>query len=135
MPEGSRKSLRWSDVTPRATWINRRALLAGAVAGLALPGAARADVGRYSTDAAPNTLEEITNYNNYYEFGWNKDDPAAYSGALNGNAFDMTVTPGQCSDGMSDRTYPFTVTLKIADETRGGCAWTDRMRFTGSENP
>ena len=59
----------------------------------------------------------------------------AYSGALNGNAFDMTVTPGQCSDGMSDRTYPFTVTLKIADETRGGCAWTDRMRFTGPENP
>ena len=59
----------------------------------------------------------------------------AYSGVLNGSAFDMTVTPGQCSDGMSDRMYPFTVTLKIADETRGGCAWTDRMRFTGPENP
>ncbi len=59
----------------------------------------------------------------------------AYSGKLAGGAFDMTVTPGACSDGMSDRTYPFTVTLKIADETRGGCAWTDRMRFTGPENP
>ena len=58
-----------------------------------------------------------------------------FSGSLNGGAFDMTVTPGRCSDGMSDRTYPFTVTLKLGDEQRNGCAWTDRSPFSGPENP
>lgn len=83
--------LRWSDVTPKATWINRRSLLTGVAAGLALPVVARADVGRYSTDAAPNTLEEITNYNNYYEFGWSKDDPAAYAGALTTDPWSVSI--------------------------------------------
>ncbi len=57
------------------------------------------------------------------------------SGRLDGSAFDLTVTSGQCSDGMSDRTYPFTATLKLAGETRNGCAWTDTKRFSGPENP
>lgn len=85
------KSLRWSDVTPKATWINRRALLAGAAAGLALPAAGRAETGRYSTDVPPNTLKEITNYNNFYEFGWNKDDPAAYAGALTTDPWSVAI--------------------------------------------
>ena len=54
---------------------------------------------------------------------------------LDGAAFDMTVTPGACSDGMSDRTYPYTVTLKIASETRLGCAWTDAQPFEGPKQP
>ena len=57
------------------------------------------------------------------------------SGAMNGQQFDLTVTTGQCSDGMSDRTYPFVVTLLIGGETRNGCAWTDAKGFTGPENP
>lgn len=59
----------------------------------------------------------------------------SYSGTLNGSNFDMMVTLGECSDGMSDRTYPLIVTLKTAAETRQGCAWTDKMRFEGPENP
>ena len=47
----------------------------------------------------------------------------------------MTVTPLSCSDGMSDRTYPFTVTLEIGEETRNGCGWTDRQPFEGPANP
>lgn len=58
-----------------------------------------------------------------------------FSGSLRGAPLDLTVTPGKCSDGMSDRSYPFTATLKLGDEQRNGCAWTDRMRFTGSESP
>ncbi len=58
-----------------------------------------------------------------------------FSGSLNGGPFDMTVTPGSCSDGMSDRTYPFTVTLKLGEEQRSGCAWTERTPFSGLENP
>ena len=57
------------------------------------------------------------------------------SGMFEGQAFDMTVTPGECSDGMSDRAYPFTVTLKIGAEQRSGCAWTERTPFSGPEHP
>ncbi len=57
------------------------------------------------------------------------------SGTLDGMSFDMMVTPGQCSDGMSDRTYPYVVTLSIGDETRSGCGWTTAMPFTGPEHP
>ncbi len=59
----------------------------------------------------------------------------SYSGIMDGSPLDMMVTLGECSDGMSDRTYPFIVTLKIAGQTRQGCAWTDKMRFNGPENP
>ena len=58
-----------------------------------------------------------------------------FSGTLSNASFDMTVTPGSCSDGMSDRTYPFTVTLKLGEEQRNGCAWTERTPFSGPANP
>ena len=47
----------------------------------------------------------------------------------------MTVTRLACSDGMSDRTYPFTVTLEIGDDKRNGCAWSERHPFEGPEHP
>jgi uncharacterized membrane protein len=52
------------------------------------------------------------------------------SGKLGDKAFDMTVTPGSCSDGMSDRRFPFLVTLKLGEEVRSGCGWTDTQRYT-----
>ncbi len=58
-----------------------------------------------------------------------------FSGMLDGRSFDMTITLGDCDDTMSDRTYPYAVTLMIGDEQRHGCAWTDRQPFTGPENP
>lgn len=33
-------------------------------------------------DEKPNSFEQITNYNNYYEFGTGKGDPAKYAGVL-----------------------------------------------------
>ena len=59
----------------------------------------------------------------------------SFSGELSGREFAMTVTPLSCSDGMSDRTYPFTVTLEIGEERRNGCGWTDRQPFEGPANP
>jgi uncharacterized membrane protein len=59
----------------------------------------------------------------------------SFSGMLDGAAFEMMVTPLACSDGMSDRIYPFTVTLKLGEELRNGCGWTDRQRFEGPERP
>ena len=59
----------------------------------------------------------------------------SFSGKLGTREFDMMVTPGDCSDGMSDRTFPFTVTLKLGEETRYGCAWSDAEPFTGPDAP
>ena len=57
------------------------------------------------------------------------------SGRLDGAAFDLMITPGECSDGMSDRTYPYTATLLVGDEQRQGCAWTDSQAFGEPELP
>ncbi|MFV0303840.1 MAG: protein-methionine-sulfoxide reductase catalytic subunit MsrP [Paracoccus sp. (in: a-proteobacteria)] len=79
--------LNWSDVTPKADFLDRRRFLAlGAATGASLiGGAALALTARpspLSTTEAPNSLEEITNYNNFYEFGTGKEDPARNAGAL-----------------------------------------------------
>lgn len=58
-----------------------------------------------------------------------------FSGTLEASTFNMAVTHAPCSDGMSDRTYPFTVTLEIAQATRSGCGWTEKMPFTGPKQP
>ncbi len=92
--------LGWSDVTPRSHWLNRRALLAG-VAGLAVAGPAAARIAArpsaFSTDAKPNTLEEITTYNNYYEFGTDKSDPSRNAGSLKTDPWSVAV------EGMVDK--------------------------------
>ncbi len=46
----------------------------------------------------------------------------SFSGELDGQTVDLAVTPGDCSDGMSDRTYPFNATLQIGADQRSGCA-------------
>lgn len=57
----------------------------------------------------------------------------SWSGTHMGARFALALTPGQCSDGMSDRTYPYVATLEVAGEQRSGCAWTQRQPYTGSE--
>ncbi|MDF0602485.1 protein-methionine-sulfoxide reductase catalytic subunit MsrP [Psychromarinibacter sp. C21-152] len=98
-----KNDLNWSDITPKAAFLNRRQLMAGAGAA-ALGGAAGpalADLGavpsEYSTDMEPNTFEEITSYNNFYEFGTGKGDPAEYADALTIDPWTVTI------DGMVDK--------------------------------
>ncbi|MCK8463518.1 protein-methionine-sulfoxide reductase catalytic subunit MsrP [Aliiroseovarius sp. S1339] len=90
--------LKYSDVTPRADFMNRRQLMGGAAglaAGLALGPALGAS--KYSVDLKPNPLEDITAYNNFYEFGTGKTDPAD-------NAHMLTTDPWSVEiDGMVDR--------------------------------
>ena len=101
-----RSRLGWSDVTPKAVWMNRRQLLAGAgAAGLAL-GAAPV---RAATGLEPNTWEEITSYNNFYEFGTDKGDPKR-------NAQGLTIDPWSIViDGLVERPG----TYDIADVLKG----------------
>ena len=105
-----------SQITPAEVYFSRRTFLAGALtAGLgAAVGAARAAVlpgeagapltftfnPRESVDALvhaagqdekPNTWEEITNYNNYYEFGTDKTDPAANAHRLSTRPWSIAV--------------------------------------------
>jgi uncharacterized membrane protein len=59
----------------------------------------------------------------------------SFGGSLAGADLEMTITPLECSDGMSERTYPFTVTLKVGDDLRNGCGWTERQPFAGPAQP
>jgi sulfoxide reductase catalytic subunit YedY len=77
------------EITCERNYLNRRQFLrdAGLAAGAglaaaALPGRALGDTppldtvpGPYSSDEAPNSREDITTYNNFYEFGTGKEDP------------------------------------------------------------
>lgn len=57
-----------------------------------------------------------------------------FTGTLDGRAFTMTVSEGECSDGMSDRSYPFTVSVQLGqDALLTGCGWTSARGFTGGE--
>ncbi len=80
------------DVTPERLFMNRRTLLAGMAAAAAVPSIARADEG-----LEPNSWEDITSYNNYYEFGTGKGDPAKYAHQLTINPWTVQI------DGMVDR--------------------------------
>lgn len=79
--------LTWADVTPEPLFLNRRAFIAGAAALAAGPALAAG----FSTDEAPNSFDEITNYNNFYEFGFGKTDPARYAGALTTDPWSVEI--------------------------------------------
>ena len=84
------------DVTPHAAFMNRRQIMGGALAGIGFAGIA----GRTSAapeGLEPNSYEDITSYNNYYEFGTGKDDPARYADRL-------TIEPWTVQiDGLVDK--------------------------------
>lgn len=47
---------------------------------------------------------------------------AEFSGKLGDAAIHIAVTKRTCSDGMSDRSYPFAVILTLGSDRREGCA-------------
>jgi sulfoxide reductase catalytic subunit YedY len=84
------RDLAASEITPREIYLSRRAVLAGAAGALgagALTGGAfaaplTATPSPFSTDEKRTSREDVTSYNNFYEFGVGKDDPARRAGAL-----------------------------------------------------
>ncbi|UXU75692.1 MULTISPECIES: protein-methionine-sulfoxide reductase catalytic subunit MsrP [unclassified Paracoccus (in: a-proteobacteria)] len=90
--------LTWADVTPQADYLRRRSFLAGGLALLATP--ALALTGKpspFSTDEKPNSLKDITNYNNFYEFGTGKTDPARHASSLRTSPWSVRI------DGLVER--------------------------------
>ncbi len=106
-----------SEITSKENYLNRREFMrAGSIAsGLALaapalgavvPDSMRAplaDVGQsdFSTDETPNSYEDITTYNNYWEFGTGKADPYKYAQEFEPRPWSITV------DGHAEKTGTF----------------------------
>jgi sulfoxide reductase catalytic subunit YedY len=108
--------MRYSQVTPRADYLSRRQFVRAASAGLLLTGsvasAAKLSASKspLSTSEPQTPLKDITHYNNYYEFGTDKQDPANNSGNFRTNPWQVTVG-GLCS---KPATYDYDSILKIA---------------------
>jgi sulfoxide reductase catalytic subunit YedY len=93
-----------SEITPSEVFFNRRKLLAGALASgasaLVRASESSAPTGhglqykqnpQLSVSEKPNKYEEITSYNNFYEFGTDKDEPARNAGTLRTSPWSVTV--------------------------------------------
>jgi methionine sulfoxide reductase catalytic subunit len=93
-----------SEITPEEVYFGRRQLLAAGLGGFGLAAlgmpAAAAPTGvklnaprntALSITDAPNSYEDVTGYNNYYEFGTGKDDPAANSRNFQATPWNVTV--------------------------------------------
>jgi sulfoxide reductase catalytic subunit YedY len=83
----------YSEITPKRIYMNRRNFLAGvpaaflgarellspsarAVAGMKLPNVQKS---KYTLDEKQNSYQDVSTYNNYYEFGTDKSQPAETS--------------------------------------------------------
>ena len=111
-------AIRPSEITPESVYLNRRALLTGALAGGAVaalaplraagedppaPSLAYERNASYSVTDAPNTFEQITHYNNFYEFGTDKTDPSRYAASLRTRPWSVTIS------GEAEKTGTFTL--------------------------
>lgn len=110
MGQGKESELTYADVTPKSVYMNRRQLLRGlGLAGAALAGGellsklaispAQISAGTkltvaskspFSTTEKPSSYQDVTHYNNFYEFGTDKTDPA--KNAQNFKTSPWTVT-------------------------------------------
>ena len=113
--------IRSADITDRAVFLSRREFLTGtgttiaaAAAGLSVGtwfGSARLHAqepaphrppldgvrpSAFSTDEPPNPWNHVTTYNNYYEFGVEKDDPAKHAGGLKVAPWSVRIE-GECA--------------------------------------
>jgi methionine sulfoxide reductase catalytic subunit len=102
-------ALRENDVTPHALYLNRRQILAGAgfaAAAMAMPKMAFAtpfakafdDAAKtsFGQDEVATSYEDITRYNNFYEFGTDKADPKKYAHKLTTSPWTINVE-GECA--------------------------------------
>lgn len=111
-----------SEITPRDGYLRRRELIAA----LALPGAATAGTAAAAAGTPlpatrsrvpgavvvdkPTAKSDATSYNNFYEFGTEKDDPIRLAGRLRTRPWTVSVE-GEC---LKPRTFGIEELLKLA---------------------
>jgi sulfoxide reductase catalytic subunit YedY len=118
--------IRVSEVTPQSWYVRRREFLqvAGSTAVAVATGAAGPIFGGtstalaqnpaaqklenlkkspLSTDEKLNSYRDVTSYNNFYEFGLDKGDPARYSGSLKPRPWSVVVE-GECKPSTTSKT-------------------------------
>ncbi|WP_043635167.1 protein-methionine-sulfoxide reductase catalytic subunit MsrP [Chromobacterium haemolyticum] len=86
-----------SDITPEGVYLNRRHFMLGS-AGLLLSAetlaalaAKKSPLSTLAGNDKANSLKEITGYNNFYEFGTDKADPAANASSLKTRPWNVLV--------------------------------------------
>ena len=95
----SRPDIKPSEITPEDSYVNRRHFIRSAtLAGSSLLFAAGcSDADDSATQQQPkpalniNAFEDVTSYNNFYEFGLDKKDPARSSGEFKSKPWSVTV--------------------------------------------
>jgi sulfoxide reductase catalytic subunit YedY len=112
--------LRYSDVTPKEQYLNRRKFLAagaGALAALTTPlrlrGATKLDgiaKSQYSTSEKPTSYEAVTSYNNFYEFGTGKDEPVRLAKNFRINPWTVSLE----GEVMKPKTLDLDAVMKLA---------------------
>ncbi len=115
------------EITDRDLFLNRREFLRAAAglgvagglygAGMFMSGTAQAGTrlagvkkSAYTVSDAVTPLEAVTNYNNFYEFGTDKDDPAAHAGKLKTWPWQVKVE----GEIKKPKTYDIDELLKLA---------------------
>ena len=90
--------LHYSDVTPKQVYLSRRRFLAAGSAALAAPfvmrGATKlnpAVKSPFSTTEKETPYQIVTTFNNYYEFGTDKGDPAHNAGNFKTSPWSVTI--------------------------------------------
>ena len=96
-----------SEITPESVWLNRRNLMKAAAAGAGLVAAGEAmadssvpqaldfvsapDGSAYKAKEDLTPYEAATTYNNFYEFGTDKSDPARFAAAMTTDPWEIKV--------------------------------------------
>jgi sulfoxide reductase catalytic subunit YedY len=91
--------IRSSEITPKEVYLNRRRFLTGAAllgGGLARKASAANAFGTlakspFDTDEKVTPKEAATTYNNYYEFGTSKEEPAQKAGTLKTSPWTVSI--------------------------------------------
>jgi sulfoxide reductase catalytic subunit YedY len=111
-------NLRYSDVTPKQAYLNRRRFLAAGAAALAFAprpslasmkfeGVTRSPL---SIDEKPTPFNYIAGYNNFYEFGTEKQQPAELAKNFQTSPWTLSIE----GEVAKPRTYDMDAILKLA---------------------
>lgn len=115
---GKPAQFRYSEITPKSVYVNRRRFLAAASGGLLLT-AMDAEAQKLenvqksplsTTGETVTPKNDATSYNNFYEFGTGKGDPVRNAGRLKTRPWNVTIE-GHCSKG---KTYDIDSLMKFA---------------------